>query len=747
MKYYFIIFVLFFQIGVQAASLKVKVIEKGTRVPLKEISVYLLPDKIKLETNSQGFAESSEIKTSLSQVVISVAGYLRYDKEIQLDNLQELTVYLEKESYAGFETVITDAKTKRDQSQKTLSRKEFLEMPGANGDPLKAVQNLPGINRAQGFSSAVVVQGSAPKDTAYDFEGHNIPIVFHFGGLSSVVMPEALEQVDYLSAGYQSDYSRALGGIISLKSRKPEVKERDAKGLFYIDNLSTGGLFETKIDEKSSLLVSGRYSYIGFFLKNALKGNDMLDLTVAPEFQDITAIYNREISESENLKVSLLSSRDRLAFVFAEPLRGDPSIRGDFSNTIQFYRIIPAWTKKVDVDTTYRLSLGVGQDEIGVEIGDQFFKLKSQVLTARGEFEKKMFSDKWLMQLGLDNQYSNTQVDLKLPINRSEGGISNPISTGEKRQARIQSKTNNIGLYFRNDVALTEQFSLMPGVRYDRFGRTKETFLLPRLAAKYKYDESLLFKAGSGLYVQPPEPQEASEDYGNPDVKSPQAIHLTLGFEKDNRLGSKEGHIFSMSVFDRWYNKLVVQSSAQTTRNGTSVYELYNNDGRGRSYGIEAQWKFNQTDYNGFISYTWSKSTRWSRLQPEYNFEYDQTHNFNIVVAKPFAHEWKVSSRFRYVTGNPMTPVVGSTYDADNEVYFPKRGALYSQRLKDFYQLDVRVDKKVIFDRAIWTFYLDVQNILNTKNPESIQYSYDYAQKEQISGLPILPAVGIKGEF
>jgi hypothetical protein len=90
---------------------------------------------------------------------------------------------------------------------------------------------------------------------------------------------------------------------------------------------------------------------------------------------------------------------------------------------------------------------------------------------------------------------------------------------------------------------------------------------------------------------------------------------------------------------------------------------------------------------------------------------------------------------------------VGSTYDADNEVYFPKRGALYSQRLKDFYQLDVRVDKKVIFDRAIWTFYLDVQNILNTKNPESIQYSYDYAQKEQISGLPILPAVGIKGEF
>jgi hypothetical protein len=46
-------------------------------------------------------------------------------------------------------------------------------------------------------------------------------------------MPEALEQVDYFSAGFQSDYSRALGGIISLKARKPDVSERKSKGLFY----------------------------------------------------------------------------------------------------------------------------------------------------------------------------------------------------------------------------------------------------------------------------------------------------------------------------------------------------------------------------------------------------------------------------------------------------------------------------------------------------------------------------------
>ncbi len=735
--------------AVAAQNLKIKLLEKGTQIPLKEISIFLLPDKLKAQTNQNGEAEFSEIPSEDVQIVISAAGYLRLEKNIHFSaekNQITENLFLEKESYSSFETVVTDSKNKRDLSQKTLSRKEFLDMPGANGDPLKAVQNLPGVNRTQGFSSKVVIQGSAPKDTSYDFEGHNIPIVFHFGGLSSVVMPEALEQVDYFSAGYQADYSGALGGIISLKARKPDVTERNSKGLFYFDNLSAGGLYESRINEKSSFLISGRYSYIGFFLKTALKDNESLNLTVAPEFQDLTAIYNYDIAENENFKVSFLGSKDRLSFVLSEPVQADPSIRGSFNNTTQFYRFIPAWSKKVDSETAYKLSLGFGQDEIAVEIGDQFFKLKSDVLTTRAEFEKKLTKE-WLTQLGWDNEYSHAKVNLKIPVNRSEGGVNNPISTGEKRAAEVEAHVNDIGLYSRNEYALTDQLTLLPGLRYDYFSQTKESFLLPRFAAQYKYTDALLLKMGSGIYAQAPEPQETNEDYGNPDVKSPKAIHLTFGFELDHRKNFKEGSVYSMSIFDRWYNQLVIQSSAQTTRNGQNVFELYNNQGGGRSYGLEAQWKFNETDYNGFISYTYSKSTRWSPAQSAYNFEYDQTHNFNIVVAKPLANEWKISSRLRYVTGNPITPVVGATYDADNEVYFPTRGPIYSQRLKDFYQLDLRVDKKVIYDKAIWTYYLDVQNILNTKNPESIQYSYDYSSQNQISGLPILPALGIKGEF
>jgi hypothetical protein len=57
------------------------------------------------------------------------------------------------------------------------------------------------------------------------------------------------------------------------------------------------------------------------------------------------------------------------------------------------------------------------------------------------------------------------------------------------------------------------------------------------------------------------------------------------------------------------------------------------------------------------------------------------------------------------------------------------------------------VDRKYIYDEWILTYYIDVQNILNTKNAQNIQYSYDYRQNKKVRGLPILPTFGVKGEF
>lgn len=721
-----------------------QVLEKGSQIPLKNVKLFLLPAKKSIETNERGQFRFSNQHPLSSKLILTVPGFKRFEKNLyefqSLDSTQtnsmNVVVRLEKENYLTFETTVVGKREKRDLSKKNMTQSEFLTVPGANGDPVKAVQNLPGVNRTSGFSSSIIIQGSAPQDTKYNIDGHEIPIVFHFGGLTSVVMPESIKEVEYLSAGYDSEYSRALGGIISLQTYEPNLNGRNQKGFFFVDTLKSGILYEKQLDEKSTLSLSGRYSYVGFVLKNVMKDNEQIDLTAAPDFADFSAIYNTEFENKDKFKLVSLFSRDTLQFVFNEPLQGDPSIRGSFKNETQFWRLIPQWQRDLSSSEKVKASLGLGQDQILVNVGDNFFNLKSNALTARGEYENKV-SDTWLYQVGFDNSYSTAKVNLKLPTPTGEGGVNNPISTSEVKSLSTTGKINLLGLYFRNELNYFST-TFIPSIRYDRYNSTKEDLISPRFAIRKYYDPSLLLKFSSGLYYQAPRPQENAENFGNPDLKSSLSYHYTLGYEKDFRDGSIDGFEFSNSYFRRDFKKLV--TSSFDSRN-------YSNDGSGYAHGLEFMIKTTLSPWKGWLSYTLSESRRNDLTKRNYVYEYDQTHNVNLVASYDYGKNWLYSARLRHVTGNPYTPISSGVFDADNDVYIPQRGDFFSRRRAAFNQLDLRIDKKLIYDESIWTVYLDIQNLLNTKNIESIDYSYDYSQQQNTTGLPLLPSIGVKGEF
>jgi hypothetical protein len=77
----------------------------------------------------------------------------------------------------------------------------------------------------------------------------------------------------------------------------------------------------------------------------------------------------------------------------------------------------------------------------------------------------------------------------------------------------------------------------------------------------------------------------------------------------------------------------------------------------------------------------------------------------------------------------------------------PIYGPVASARLSSFNQLDLRIDKTWTFDKWRFSVYLDVQNVLRATNPEAIQYNYDFTVPHPLSGLPLLPIIGIRGDF
>jgi len=721
-------------------ALRGRVLERGTRKPLAGVSVFALPSKLKAVTGDDGRFEIAEVPEGPLSVVVNYAGYQRLEETIDWGSGVDRTFYLERQSYLLYETTVFGRGDKRDESTRSLKTQEFLNVPGAQGDPIKAVQNLPGVNRPSAQAgSQVIIQGAAPAQTKYQIDGHEVPIIFHVGGLSSVVLPEALERVDYLSAGYGPENGRALGGIVGVWTKEPSKDRYHGFGFFDVYN--AGFMLEGPAPgPNASFLVGGRQSYIGPILEAVLKDQEGFNLTVAPSFSDLVGVYDAELTAKDKFHFTFFTSSDKLEFLFPQPVGADATLRGKFSNTTDFWRVIPQWTHTFDESLKGKFSIAAGQDFLRLDIFTNFLDLDITSMTTRGELDKR-FSDAYATQIGFDHRYTWADAAFKLRSPYSEGGVSNPFASGELQEQAIEgTRFASIGLYWRNEWKSgggAGPWTLGPSIRGEYYRSTGDVLALPRLAAKYAFDDSFFLRLGSGVYAQSPEEREVDEGFGNPNLETPIAYHLAIAADKDFRGGGTRGLTTTAGFFYRSFDNLVLPD----------IERNFSSNGDGIAYGGEALIRADFMPFTGSLTYTLSRSTRSENGENENLFQFDQTHLLTAIAAVDLPANWRISTRLRYVTGNPLTPVEGAVLDADNDVFLPIRGPIYSERLSPFFQADLRVDKKWIQDTWILWLYLDLQNVTNRRNVENLQYAYDYSESQSVAGLPFIPSFGIKAEF
>ncbi len=732
-----------------------RLFERGTKKPLPQVNIYCFaatnPDKPVKTTTDKAGRFIVEVAEGKHKWVLSVSGYKRLElqDEQSADKASNIRVfYLEKTSYlTTYETTVYGQTEKRDDKTKSLTQEQFSTVPGAGGDPVKAVQNLPGVNRPKSFGSQVIIEGSSPFDTRYLIDQQNVPIIFHFGGLSSVVLPEAIDHVDYLSAGFGPEYGQTTAGLVNLAVRDPKTDRKH--GFAFADLQNAGGMVEGPIDDHSSYLVGMRQSYIGYVLREVILRGDQNDnknfeLTAVPEYRDLVVNYKNTLSPEDSVRIVTIGSQDTFAFLLKQPADEDPSIRGRFKLDTRFFRVIPEWTRQVDPDTIVRVSMGGGRDQVLFDIGDRYFHLAQTAVTGRAEFENQVNAS-WKSIAGFDMQRYITTQSFQFPIVYVQGGIASTSAAGEMQTVSRKYQSASYGLYWRNTLhAQDSRWTYQPGLRISYFNQTDEKFLEPRAGVKYALDQGWTLRTTGGLYNQPPPVGNLDKGFGNPELKSQRATHYTFGLEKDFRDGAATGWSISSDLFSKRLWNMPVRSTKMIT---PSQPEYFNNSGYGKIYGFELMGKYRTDNWQGWVSYTLSRSTRGDAETPNGLSEYDQTHLLTIVGDRELGNNWKISTRIRYATGNLYTPIIGSVLDVDNDVYTPTRGPVYSQRLGAFFQADVRLDKKWVYDTWILTGYLDIQNVTNRKNPEQINYSYDYQQSATVTGLPIFPILGVKAEF
>jgi hypothetical protein len=269
----------------------------------------------------------------------------------------------------------------------------------------------------------------------------------------------------------------------------------------------------------------------------------------------------------------------------------------------------------------------------------------------------------------------------------------------------------------------------------------EQTAVNPRLTLRYSPIKALTFKAAWGIYHQAPAPEDLSAVFGNPKLSLSSANHVLGGasYNITDTLAVEAVGFYSASSGLTSRSELATPALAQALVS----------EGVGHAFG--GQILVRQALLKGFFgwaSYSLMRSERQDHPdQPWRLFDYDQTHVFTVVASYEPGLGFEVGARFRYASGFPRTPVLGSFYDSRRDLYEPYFGPQNSIRIPAFVALDVRAAKRFDLGRVKIEVYVDVQNVTNQKNAEDLVYNYDYTKQSTITGLPILPVFGARLDY
>jgi hypothetical protein len=637
-----------------------------------------------------------------------------------------------------------------------VGEREARGAAGTEGDPVKVVADLPGIARPSFDSGALIVWGAAPEDTRVSVDGVEIPAIFHGSALRSTINGDLVQGVTLSPGAYGAEYGRSIGGMLRVETR--ELPAGGVHGYVAADTLDGSAMVSAAVGERVRVAIAGRYGWLDRVL-GAVGGPDVGDFFTVPGYGDYQAKAQFALRAQESLDLVVLGSADDLTRAIPNV---DPAQARSETSATAYQRVYLRYRRRLDDGAEVDVVPWFGHDEADL---DQRFGATPARLDQgtwrgglRASHRSRPFS-RVTLALGVDVDGSDAHVhrDGSLTIPPREGDVT---VFGQPPGSDTNSDTWDATVL---DVAPNAQVDLdlgplaaTAGLRFDtyleeasrqtpRVGQTPSIGLAhvdaavePRFAARVRLTPRVALLAAAGLYSQPPQASDLSAVFGTPSLGPELAEHVTLG----ETLEVAPALSVEVVAFYKWMSDLAVRDPSPTPRLAGVLLQ----DGVGRAFGV--QLLLRQRPWRGFygwIAYTLSRSERRDAPDAAWRlFDDDQPHAVTVVGAKELG-AWTLGVRFRYARGLPRTPVTGAAYDAKDDEFQPIFGAQNSVRLPDFWQLDVRVDRRfALGDSARLSVYVEGLNVTDRTNGEEYVYSADYSRKATIGGLPIVAVLGAR---
>lgn len=627
-------------------------------------------------------------------------------------------------------------KTNADGSLKwNMEMMDVLPKILGNADPIHYIQMLPGIQTNNEYRSGTNMNGCDNQHNLISIEGVPIYNVNHLLGFFSTFNPIHYPSMTLSKCITPSTTTNHLGGEINLQL--PDTIAKAAKTNFSLGLVSSQGSILLPFNEKLSLTLSGRGSYINLLYSRWLKAEDQ---QVNYSFYDTNATLIFQPSSHNTFTFDFYHGKDMGSFEQGSYLA---KMRAGWGNNMAAIH----WRHKngsnrenksclyfTSYHNQFRLSMQEMTFELPSSITDIAFqnRLKWNRIDGGMEFIAHNIHPQSLKQSGSYNVTSGNTP----PTHSKETSIY--INYAIPIVKNIHAKGGIHGSMYLQDK--DSQFGLDPSVALNYDNLTTQLSLC--FATRHQY----LFQTGFSNMGLPTEFWFSSNKQHYPQYTK--EVNANANMYLFKRRWMVSASLFFMKLYHQMEYKGSVLDFANT------IYDLDRSllHGNGKNFGFNLMLNKCTGKLTGWVSYAYTYAHRqFNEIdhQGSYPASHERPHEVNAVMNYKHNRHWLFCGTFVYASGLPYTKAQ-SLYLINNNIII-EYGEHNADRLNPYIRLDISASYQ--WKRKSWENGINF-SLYNTMNHKNELFYYIKSQKDGTFAyrpvtfiLNVLPSISYSCKF
>ena len=610
--------------------------------------------------------------------------------------------------------------------------------PVGEGDPIRWVQGLPGVTTGADGTTAMYVRGGSSGNNLFTLDGVPVYGYSHILGLTTLVPTAVIESAELNKGGFDGSESNFNAAHLLIHTKDPSATQQTSIAL---NNFLLSAATEGPLGKKLSYITSFRISPLAWEYRAVRKTLPTmfggLENFKAGVFDGYAKLHY-QINDKNTLIASFLGSQDRYGFNMPDAsheVMGWHNLLG-----IMKYSREGKWT---DITVT----ASVNKYETSQE-QETIYREKLNHLSLRSDLIEYGLQAGMLHKIGRTGRFTlseglNTRYSFFAP--GQVGELSKETKTllctawlqvEYRIPDRLELKVSGRYNYYRNyDI---QPNTLAYGESRERkdpeMSVSAKIFFSPHIALEASYDIlRQYYHSLEGL------PVGWSLDMIVPSGES--AVPEMMRQGSAGLSGTFGTHNFSLGGFYKKMENLIYYKYSQTLFSG--ALGTWENDieiGNGRSYGLEALYEFQESDWYARLSYTLSKTTRedfpsFYEGKP-FHARFDRRHVLNAMA------QWKnftamvILQSGHWENGQPETYPMPFLLDSWIADYY---SGVNNYHMPTVFRLDLGWQKTFTTGRVEHSVNVGVCNVTNHFNPFMLYFDANTESWKEIALLPILP--------